>query len=229
MPLRPVQPRACLASCPEVIEVSPEHIELPGGLLGLGPVPLPMLPNAAISAAVMCHCQGLPSRADCGHEQSLKGTANGLGAGYIEVRANREVNSLAVGPAFESRSGRIRGQADEARGEHRGSGAAAHPANYFIEGKAVLHAPCLEPIDIHRIGQVPRRLVSQLSIPQAIQLVDHVLPAELLHDDHQALLSARHRRVACVRQVAALRSGWLPVTTLGLSLTGRRSGPSRCS
>lgn len=39
----------------------------------------------------------------------------------------------------------------------------------------MLHAPGLEPIDIHRIGQVPRRLVSQLSIPQAIQLVDHVL------------------------------------------------------
>jgi hypothetical protein len=43
----------------------------------------------------------------------------------------------------------------QARGEPPGSGAAAHPAYHFIHGKAVLHAPCLEPIDIHRIGQVP--------------------------------------------------------------------------
>jgi len=41
-----------------------------------------------------------------------------------------------------------------------GSGAAAHPANHVITGKAVLQTPCLEPIDIHRIGQVPRRLDS---------------------------------------------------------------------
>ena len=39
-------------------------------------------------------------------------------------------------------------------------GAAAHPANYVILRKAVLQAPFLEPIDIHRIGQVPRLLVS---------------------------------------------------------------------
>ena len=47
----------------------------------------------------------------------------------------------------------------------------------------MLNAPCREPIDINRIGQVLRRLISQLSMPQVIQLVDHVLPAELLHDD----------------------------------------------
>ncbi len=47
-----------------------------------------------------------------------------------------------------------------ARGEPPGSGAAAHPANHVILGKAVLQAPFLEPIDIHRIRQVPRRLDS---------------------------------------------------------------------
>jgi hypothetical protein len=47
-----------------------------------------------------------------------------------------------------------------ARGEPPDSGAAAHPANHVIRGKAVLRHPCQEPIDIHRIGQVPRRLVS---------------------------------------------------------------------
>lgn len=41
-----------------------------------------------------------------------------------------------------------------------GSGAAAHPANHFIAGKAVLHHPRREPIDINRIRQVPRRLLS---------------------------------------------------------------------
>src|SRR6478672_7191215 len=32
------------------------------------------------------------------------------------------------------------------------------PANQVLVRKAVLHASCLEPMDIHRIGQVPRRL-----------------------------------------------------------------------
>jgi ATP-binding cassette, subfamily B, bacterial len=82
--------------------------------------------------------------------------------------------------------------------------AAAHPADQLIPGKGVLRAPCLEPIDIHRIGQVPRRLDSQLCIPQAIQRVDHVLPAVLLHDDHQAPLSARRHRGACP-------GGWRPL------------------
>src|SRR5215470_18361408 len=41
-----------------------------------------------------------------------------------------------------------------------GSGAAAHLANHVIQGEAVLHAPCLEPINIHRVGQVQRRLGS---------------------------------------------------------------------
>jgi hypothetical protein len=58
-----------------------------------------------------------------------------------------------------------------------------------------------------------------------MQHVEHVLLAVLLNGDHQAPVSARRHRGACVRRVAALRSGWLPVTTLGLSLTGRRSGP----
>jgi hypothetical protein len=41
-----------------------------------------------------------------------------------------------------------------------GSRAATKPANHLVPSKAVLHAPCLEPIDINRIGQVPRRLAS---------------------------------------------------------------------
>jgi hypothetical protein len=39
----------------------------------------------------------------------------------------------------------------------------------------VLRAPCLDLIGIHRIGQVPRRLISQLCIPQAIQQVDGLI------------------------------------------------------
>jgi hypothetical protein len=41
-------------------------------------------------------------------------------------------------------------------------GAAAGLANQVIQSKVVLNAPCREPIDVDRIGQVPRRLVSQL-------------------------------------------------------------------
>ena len=48
----------------------------------------------------------------------------------------------------------------EARGEPPDSGAAAHLADQFIAGKAVLRHPWHEPIDINRIRQVPRRLVS---------------------------------------------------------------------
>jgi len=44
-----------------------------------------------------------------------------------------------------------------------------------------------------------------------MQHVEHVLLAVLLHGDHQAPVSARRHRGACVRRVAALRSGWLPV------------------
>ena len=40
------------------------------------------------------------------------------------------------------------------------SGAAAHPANHFIAGKAVLNHPCHEPVNINRIRQIPRHLVS---------------------------------------------------------------------
>jgi hypothetical protein len=65
------------------------------------------------------------------------------------------------------------------------SGAAAHLADQFIAGKAVLHGPCLEPIDINRIGQVAQGLISQLRVPQAMQHFEHVLPA-VLHGDHQA-------------------------------------------
>jgi hypothetical protein len=46
------------------------------------------------------------------------------------------------------------------REEPADSGAAAHPANHVIVGKAVLQHPWHEPIDINRIRQVPRRLVS---------------------------------------------------------------------
>ena len=48
----------------------------------------------------------------------------------------------------------------QARGEPPDSGAAAHPANDFIAAKAALQHPWHEPIDINRIRQVPRGLVS---------------------------------------------------------------------
>jgi hypothetical protein len=51
-------------------------------------------------------------------------------------------------------------EAREARDEPPDSGAAAHPANDFIAAKAVLQHPWHEPIDINRIRQVPRGLVS---------------------------------------------------------------------
>ena len=51
-------------------------------------------------------------------------------------------------------------EAREARGEPPDSGAAAHPANDFIAAKAVLQHPRHEPININRIRQVPRGLVS---------------------------------------------------------------------
>lgn len=58
------------------------------------------------------------------------------------------------------RRGQAESQAREARGAPPDSGAAAHPANHFIAGKAVLQHPWHELIDINRIRQVPRRLVS---------------------------------------------------------------------
>jgi hypothetical protein len=83
--------------------------------------------------------------------------------------------------------------------------AAAHSANQVIEGQAVLDPQCLQLIDVNRIGQNPRRLLSQLCIPRATEHVNHVLLAELLlHHDHQARLSARRRRGAFVTWVAAL-------------------------
>ncbi|HSZ98757.1 MAG TPA: hypothetical protein VK802_00145 [Streptosporangiaceae bacterium] len=51
-------------------------------------------------------------------------------------------------------------EAREARGEPPDSWAAAHPANDFIAAKAVLQHPRHEPININRIRQVPRGLVS---------------------------------------------------------------------
>ena len=90
----------------------------------------------------------------------------------------------------------------------------------------MLYAPCLEPIDIHRIGQVPRRLVSQLSIPQAIQLVDHVLPAELLHDDHQAPLSTR-RYDKSVPKLIIRTWRCLPESLPSRHIDGRRPGQAR--
>src|SRR5260370_20243557 len=57
-----------------------------------------------------------------------------------------------------------------------------------------------------------------------MQHVDHVLPCCTAAWRSPSPCVSRRHRGACVRRVAALRSGWLPVTTLGLSLTGRRSG-----
>ena len=51
-------------------------------------------------------------------------------------------------------------EAREARGEPPDSGAAAQLANDFIAAKAVLQHPRHEPININRIRQVPRGLVS---------------------------------------------------------------------
>lgn len=44
------------------------------------------------------------------------------------------------------------GQAQSARGEPPDSGTAAEPADQIVVGKAVLRAPCHEPVDINRIG-----------------------------------------------------------------------------
>lgn len=88
----------------------------------------------------------------------------------------------------------------------------------------MLQAPFLEPLGIHRIGQLPHRRLSQLSVSQATQLVDDPVHGVLLHYDHQAALSDANLR-APVRRLAALRSGWLPVTTAGQSLT--RPQPQR--
>jgi len=66
----------------------------------------------------------------------------------------------------------------------------------------VLRAPCREPIGIHGIGQLPQRLVSLLSISQALQQVDRILPAVLLltwHGDQQAPLSAQRHYGTSVR------------------------------
>lgn len=54
---------------------------------------------------------------------------------------------------------RAEGQPGLVCGEPCSSGAAAHPANDFIAGKAVLQHPWHELIDIDRIRQVPGRLV----------------------------------------------------------------------
>jgi hypothetical protein len=48
----------------------------------------------------------------------------------------------------------------QARGEPADSGAAAQLAHDFIAGKAALQHPWCKPIDINRIRQVPRGLVS---------------------------------------------------------------------
>jgi hypothetical protein len=65
---------------------------------------------------------------------------------------------------------------------------AAEPALQILEGKAMLHFPCLELRDINRIGQSPRRLVSKFWPPRVTQHVDNVLPAVLVHHYHQTLL-----------------------------------------
>jgi hypothetical protein len=48
------------------------------------------------------------------------------------------------------------------RGEPPDSDAAAEPANQIVEGNATLHTPGIELLDIHRIGQSPRCLVSKV-------------------------------------------------------------------
>lgn len=54
-------------------------------------------------------------------------------------------------------------------------------ANQVIVGKAMLHRPFRKPIGVNWIGQNPARLLGYLRVPQAIEHVDHVLPAVLLH------------------------------------------------
>jgi len=74
-----------------------------------------------------------------------------------------------------------------------GSGTPAHLADQFIVGKAVLHPPGRGLFDVNRIGQDPRRLLRQLRVPQALEQVNHVLPAVLIHDDRHLLFPSTTR------------------------------------